>query len=498
MNILLVYPEFLDTFWSWKKNVKFVGKKAAFPPPGLLLIARMLPESWNLKLVDLNVNQLENKDIEWADKVFISAMITQKDSTNEIIAQCKKLSRPVVLGGPIFEIGSDKFLDAGCFFIGEAEDIICEFLEDVNNGAQKRIYKGNGFPDLVNSKTSMWSLIDHRDYASMIMQIGRGCPYGCTFCNVAGINGRVPRLRPERVFFAELEELYETGFRGAILLADDNVIGNKAKALVILSQLVNWQKEHNYPFEFTAEFPITLADDPELMDVLVVAGFRKVFLGLETPNRASLLECGKLQNANRDMVACVRKIQEHGLIPMSGFIVGFDSDSPDNFDNQMINFIQETGIVIAMVGVLQAPPGSKLYVKLEIEGRLLNAASGNNTDCEPNFAPKMPKERLIQGYKRIIKTIYSPNKYYERIRKFLENYNPSGRPKKKFSMSDFKALMMANLWIGLLGGLKVSYYYWKSLFYVIFSKKRRAFADVVALHIYGAHLREIAKGIRDS
>ena len=501
MNVLMAYPRFKRTFWGYDDILFFVGKKAAFTPAGLLQLAGQLPKSWNIRLVDLNVRRLTKKDIRWADLVFVSAMRTQEDSATEIFALCKRFGKPVALGGPILRSGCERFPTVGHFFFGEAEETMPRFVDDWEKNKAERIYSAEYFPSLANSKPSLWRLVDLSNYSAAIIQIGRACPYGCEFCDVGDINGRVPRFRPDYVIFAELDALYETGFRGSVLLADDNIIGHKAKAKKILSQLAVWQEQHGYPFRFTGEFDITLADDPELMAVVGKAGFRKIFLGVETFSKASLVGCGKLQNVRypdgspRDMKVCIQTLQEYGFVTMSGFIAGFDSDNPNTFDTEMICGIREAGIVIAMPGVLTAPCGSKLYQRYEKEGRLRSHSSGNNTDWEPNFVPKMPLARLKEGYINIVRTIYDPKEYYRTICKFLEHYNPSHRSSRKLSLDNLKIMLKGILWIGLLGGPRVSYYFWKSLREVFSVKKPRAFADVLDAQIRGVHFRRVAKEI---
>jgi len=498
MKALFGYPEFERTFWNYKYTLKFVGKRAAFPPTGLLTVAAMLPWRWQKKLVDINVCQLSDEQIDWADIVFISAMIAQKPSTMEVISRCRKLGKKIVLGGPILETGCQEFGEVDHLFLGEAEDTLPLFLQDLEAGRPKKVYDGRGqFPDIAKTPIPLWKLNNPEHYASGLLQFSRGCPFRCKFCNIAAMNGRNPRTKPPANLLRELAAMHDAGFRGSVLFADDNLIGNKAKAKEMLRELVLWQEDRDFPFRFTAEVPITIADDPELMQLMVGAGFDKVFLGLETPIRASLIECGKLQNAQRDMGACIKKIQNSGLQPMSGFIVGFDSDPPATFADEMIDFIQGTGIVVAMVGVLQAPPGTELYARLEKEGRIENEASGNNTDCRPNFVPEMPVETLVAGYKKIVGTVYSPNKYYERIRVFLREHNASRRIGGRTNASDFKAFLRSIWYIGLFGGWRTSWYYWKTLFVAFFSY-RQAFPKAVALWIYGAHFQKIAKEITKS
>lgn len=503
-RVLLVYPEFSETFWDLRHLLRILSKKSAFPPLGLLMVAAMLPKSWQKRLVDMNVCKLKDKDIEWADHVFIGAMVTQRDSAKRVVTRCKELGRPVSVGGPILEMSTDEFPDAQHLFLGETEETLPVFLSDLEAGRAKRVYSAEGFPSLANVPVPLWDLVEPKNYVSAMVQYNKGCPFRCKFCNVDKLNGRRPRSKSPEQFLCEVSAIFERGFRGPLFIASDNVMGDKQQVKEMLRQLAGWQDENRYPFTITAEADITLADDEELMRLMVRAGFKQVFLGIETPNRSSLIECDKMQNVycrngeDRDLAACVRTIQRHGLIPMSGFIVGFDNDPPGTFDTIMINFIQETGIAVAMPGVLQAIPGTGLHRRLEREGRLKESWVGNNTDCMPNFVPIMPIERLIQGYKKIIKIIYSPRGYYERIRNLLKNYNPAKRPKRKIGPIGLMPLIRANLWVGLLSGPKTGYYYWKSLLSTLLSRKWRAFADVVALQIYGAHFHKFVMQIQES
>ena len=496
MNILLVYPEFSETFWSWKYLLKLIGKKAAFPPLGLLTVAAMLPKLWNIKLVDLNVCKLTVEDIIWADYVFISAMLAQNNSTQDIIAHCNRLRVPVILGGPILEMGHEKFAGAESFFYGEVENTLQEFLEDLGRGTVKKIYPPKNFPNLNTCPVPLWGLVNTKDYACMLVQYGRGCPFRCTFCNIVAINGRVPRVKSSEQFLCELDAIYKTGFRGRIMFADDNLIGNKTAVREMLPWLIRWQQAHGYPFSFSVEVDIRIADEPDLMYKMVLAGFRSVFLGIETPNKASLEECGKTQNLNRDIVADVKKIHNHGLSVMSGFIIGFDADGPNVFEEH-VRFYRQSGIVFPMTGILQVGLGTALHARLKKEGRLLAGASGNNTDWLPNFVTKMPLETLVKGYKHLWRTIYSPREYYERMRVFLRDYNTSNRVARRMIATDLRAFVVSIFCIGVFGGFETSYYYWKTLFLALF-KHPRAFPDAVADQISGWHFRQIAESIQKS
>jgi len=494
MNILLVYPKYPNTFWSWETILKIVHKKAAFPPLGLLTVAAMLPASWQKKLIDMNVSDLKNEDLGRADYVFVSAMITQRESAREVIRHCNRLGVKVIAGGPLFTTGYEEFDGVDHFIVGEAEDTLPVFLGDLEKGCAKKIYISDVRPDVAKTPIPLWELINPKNYVSLSVQFSRGCPFDCEFCDIVVMNGRVPRVKCPDQVLRELDAIHKTNFHGMVLIVDDNFIGNKVKVKAMLSELINWQEKNHFPFSFSTEASINLADEGELMDMMVKAGFNQVFLGLETPSPAGLAECGKFQNKNRDVVASIKKIQRHGLHPLGGFIVGFDSDPKEIFEQQ-IEFIQKAGVVVAMVGMLQALPKTRLYERLSREGRILRASSGNNTDCFLNFRPKMDQKVLMDGYKKIIGTIYSPKKYYERMCTFLREYNPYSKKDRRMNWASLKAFARSVWYIGLNGRWVDKWYYWKMLF-VGFFKYRRAFPEVVAMLIYGLHLREVAKSIQ--
>lgn len=493
MKALLVYPECPDdTFWSFKHALKFISKKAVHPPLGLLTVAAMLPEEWEKKLVDMNVTKLKNKDIEWADFVFVSAMAVQKESVKKLISRCKEMDVKIVAGGPLFTAGYENSEDIDHFVLNEAEITLPPFLNDLKNGCAKHIYTSNEFSEnefsnLKETPVPLWELIDMKKYASMNIQYSRGCPFNCEFCDITVLFGRKVRTKSKDQILAELESLYSHGWRGGIFFVDDNFIGNKVKLKKeILPAIIDWMEKRKHPFVFSTEASINLSDDEELMRLMVQAGFNKVFVGIETPDEESLAECGKFQNKNRDLVACVKKIQQFGLEVTGGFIVGFDSDDLSIFERQ-IEFIQKSGIVTAMVGLLNAPRGSRLYKRLVKEDRLLKNPSGDNTDFSINFIPKMDYETLINGYKKIIKEIYSHKPYYERVKRFLREYKPQKKT-SNFHFSRIGAFFKSILFLGVMG--KGRRHYWKLLFWTIF-KRPRLFSLAITLTIYGSHFRKI-------
>ena len=488
MKILLVYPQYPDTFWSFKHALKFVSKKAAFPPLGLLTVAAMLPEKWENKLVDMNVTKLADGDIKWADYVFISAMVVQKESANEVISRCNKLGTKIVAGGPLFTAGHEEFDGVDHFVLGEAEVTLNPFLEDLENGCAQHIYASDAHPDINNTPIPLWALINMKHYSSMSLQYSRGCPFNCEFCDIIILNGRKPRTKDKQQLISELNALYDHGWRGSLFIVDDNFIGNKRKLKAeILPALIDWKNEKKYPFAFFTEASIDLADDEELVHLMVNAGFDMVFIGIETPNEESLVECAKSQNQNRDLVASVKKLQRSGLEVQGGFITGFDSDPESIFQSQ-IDFIQKSGIVTAMVGLLNAPRGTKLYQRLKSEGRLLNAFSGNNTDYSLNFVPKMSYDKLLAGYRYILDTIYSPKQYYERIRTFLRVYKPPRTKAGKIQIHHVKAFLGSIWFLGIHG--KGKRHYWK-LFISYLLQSPPKFARFIVLTVYGYHFRKV-------
>lgn len=490
MRILLVYPQYPETFWSFKHALKFVSKKAAFPPLGLLTVAAMLPREWDKKLVDMNVTGLSDKEIEWADYVFISAMAVQKDSAENVIGRCKRLGAKIVAGGPLFTTGYKEFVEVDHFVLNEAEITLPLFLDDLRNERAKHIYTSDKWPGLTTTPIPLWELIDMKKYSSMSVQYSRGCPFDCEFCDIVVLNGHVPRTKGAGQLLKELDEFYTRRWRGSVFIVDDNFIGNKRKLKAeILPAIIEWMKKRKNPFSLFTEASINLADDEELVRLMVEANFNMVFVGIETPNEASLAECGKSQNRNRDLVASVRKLQNYGLQVQGGFILGFDSDPPSIFEN-LIGFIQKTGIVTAMVGLLNAPIGTKLYRRLKEEKRLLSDFSGDNTDCTMNFIPRMEYKNLINGYKKVIDTIYSPKQYYERIKTFLQEYKPIGAEVFRPQFEHVKAFVKSVWFLGIIG--KGRQYYWRLLAWTL-ARRPQSFSMSVILAIYGFHFRKIAE-----
>jgi len=448
----MVYPHYPDTFWSFRHALKIVSKRAAFPPLGLLTVAAMLPQEWDKKLIDMNAATLTDRDIKWADYVFISAMVVQRDSVKEVIRRCKRLGARTVAGGPLFSSEYEEFQDDIDYLVlNEAESTLPLFLEDLGKGCAKRIYTSKERPDIRKTPVPVWSLLNTKRYTTMNIQYSRGCPFDCEFCDIIVLNGNRPRTKTKDQLLAELDALYNRGWREGVFIVDDNFIGNKRKLKEeILPAMIKWQENKNFPFGFLTEASINLADDEELMQLMVKAGFETVFIGIESPNEESLVECNKNQNTNRDLIASVKKIQNYGMQVHGGFILGFDSD-PDSIFKSQLNFIQKSGIVTAMVGLLNAPRGTRLYQRLKKEDRLLDESTGDNTDYTMNFVPKMGHEKLINGYRHVLTTIYSSKQYYKRVKIFLKEYKPrkrKGLPQLRFR--HIRALLRSRWVVGVL------------------------------------------------
>ena len=492
LKALLVYPKYPETYWSFSHALPFIGKKAVFPPLGLLTVAAMLPKEWEVRLIDLNVNRLSDSALLWADYVFVSAMTIQKQSTRVLLSRCRALGVKTVGGGPLFTSCHDEFPELDHLVLGEAEVTLPRFLEDLAGGTPRRSYFAGARPDISLTPLPRWDLIDPRKYAAMNVQYSRGCPFDCEFCDITQLFGQKPRTKQADQMIAELEALAVRGWRGGVFFVDDNFIGDKRKLKrEVLPAIIAWMKQRGHPFYFYTEASIDLADDPALMEMMVSAGFQEVFIGIESPEDDALKETGKIQNRNRDLVASVQRIQRAGLQVQGGFIVGFDNDSPAVFEKQL-RFIQESGIVTAMVGLLTVLRGTRLHGRLSGEGRIISGSNGDNTEISLNYIPLMNSQVLIAGYQRLVRTIYSPDYFYPRLMTFLKEYRLSLSGPSPFAMlqwSDIRAFLRSMLFLGIIGRERL--HYWKVFFWSLL-RRPRLFPLVITLTIYGYHFRTVA------
>ncbi|MCE0523205.1 MAG: DUF4070 domain-containing protein [Methylacidiphilales bacterium] len=486
MNILLVYPEIPDTFWSFKYALKFIGKKAAFPPLGLLTVAALLPRQWPKRLIDLNIRRLRNADLEWADYVFLSGMTVQRDSAREVIERCNALGVPVVAGGPLFTTEFETISGVAHFVLNEAEITLPMFLDDLRLGVPQPVYRTGEFADIRTTPMPLWELAELKKYATMNLQYSRGCPFQCEFCNVTALFGHRPRTKTAQQVLAELNYLKKLGWKGKVFFVDDNLIGNKHHLMKeLLPPLIEWQRAGG-GMPFLTEASINISDDPRLMEMMREAGFESVFVGIETPSEESLAECNKKQNAGRDLISDIKRIQRAGLEVQGGFIVGFDSDTSSIFQRQ-IDFIQKSGIVVAMVGLLQAVKGTRLYDRLQSEGRLRGSTSGDNVDGTTNIVTRMDEEQLLAGYQKILNAIYSPRNFYARLQTFLREYRVP-KVREDLTVRRFGAFIRSIFSIGIFG--RERFYYWKLLLWTLFARPR-LMPQTVTMAIYGIHFRTV-------
>jgi len=370
--------------------------------------------------------------------------------------------------------------------LNEAELTLPPVLADLSNGCAQRVYATSEYPDIHQTPVPLWRLANLKHYDTISIQFSRGCPFNCDFCNVTSLLGHRPRTKTAAQIIAELDSLHALGWRKSVFFVDDNFIGNKKQIKTeVLPALIEWRKGKN-GMSFNTEVSINLADDPELLNLMVAAGFETVFVGIETPNEDSLAECSKSQNKGRDLVESVKQLQRAGLQVQGGFIVGFDSDSPSIFQQQ-IDFIQKSGIVTAMVGLLQAPLGTRLYERMQKEGRLVHEFSGDNVDGSTNIIPRMGMEPLREGYRKILSQIYAPKLYYERVRTFLREYQPP-RIRVQLEPQYILALWRSIYQLGIRGVERIQY--WRLFFWALF-RRPRLFPLAITFAIYGFHFRQV-------
>ena len=503
MNALLIYPEFPDTYWSFKHALKFLGKHAAQPPLGLMTVAALLPASWNKRLIDTNVERLRDRDLAWADVVLLSGMHIQRDSLAAIVDRCRARGLRTVVGGPIASSLSFADLGADHVVIGESEALIGDLALHLEQGTAKPIYQAAERPEMTTSPLPDLSLIKMRRYSTMAVQYSRGCPFNCEFCDIIEIYGRRPRTKAVAQVLAELDQLFAAGWREAVFIVDDNFIGNKTRARELCVALAQWRSQHKKSFDFLTEASLNLADDPELMQGMKDAGFVSDFLGIETPDVPGLIATNKLQNTRRSLLDSVATIQSYGMQVMGGFILGFDTDRDDIFD-RMVEFIQKSGIPIAMVGLLQAMPGTQLFRRLGKEGRIVDAGGGDNTGDRLNFLPQMDAARLVEGYRSVLKRIYSSAAYYERVKLYLSRTQP--KPEKKsgrqrvsrqqwVTRANARAFVTSIVRQGIFGQQRWSY--WKFLLAVA-TRYRHCVGAAMTLAVMGYHLQVMTRRLSEA
>jgi radical SAM superfamily enzyme YgiQ (UPF0313 family) len=485
LKALLVWPRFPKSYWGQEYVLPLIGKAAVLPPLGLITAAALLPRHWQLRLVDLNIESLDDRDIAWADVVMLSAMRIQRDSFDEVVRRARALGKRVVAGGPYVTTAPEEVPGIDHLVVGEAEDVLPELarLLEMGDPAPARL-AAEARPDVSKTPIPRFDLLRVDRYDCMSVQFSRGCPFACEFCDIIEIFGRVPRTKTPDQFLTELDAVRATGFRGPVFVVDDNFIGNKVAARKMLARLSGWSREHHEPFNFFTEASVNLADDDRLVAGLVAAGFSAVFVGIETPSREALLETNKRQNTHLDLELAIDKLVRSGLDVMAGFIVGFDADDETIFDRQY-QFISRSPISMAMIGILTALPGTQLWRRLAAEGRLHGGSEGDAA-YRPNFATRLPEAVLVAGYRRLLSRVYEPRAYFDRALRGLSLQRNLSPPRHRRSLRYSAGALARSLWKqGLRGRYRTEY--WRFLARATLAAPSH-FARAVALAIHGEHM----------
>lgn len=468
IKVLMVWPRFPSSFWSFQGMTNsLISEKAFQPPLGLITVAALCPKEWKIRLIDRAFEDLLDADILWADLVMVSAMQVQRDDVREILGRARALGRRTMIGGPYASSEPEMLLSlADHVVVGEPDEVFQQIATDLETGTPRRFYTIHEKPDIHRTPVPRFDLLKIERYASMSVQFSRGCPFQCEFCDIITLYGRKPRTKSSSQVMAELDALFDLGWRKPIFMVDDNFIGNHKLALELAQELEQWQKAHDYPFVFYTEASIDLAQRPALIEAMVKANFFSVFVGIESPSKDSLREARKFQNLRQDALDCIRFIQERGLWVMGGFIIGFDSDTEDIFERQ-VEFIERAAIPWAMVGFLQAPPTTPLYDRMVKEGRLVEHSVTSNF-LPPNFRTVLPLPVLLEGMRGTLLSIYSPPSFYDRAFRSLLHWKICRYQRSpRYSVSYRLGVVLRSVWYQ---GIRSSYRkaYWKFLLQLLF------------------------------
>lgn len=490
---LLVYPKNPLTFWSYDESLKLIGRKCLFPPLGLLTIAGLLPPDYEVRLVDENVELLKDEDISWADVVLTSSMIIHWKSLEEVIARANALGTPILNGGPLPTQYHDGIAGEAVFYLGEAEngfiDVVEAMVQDPAAGGRRVVDRRGKFKSLESTPLPRWDLIDPDVYATMTIQVTRGCPESCTFCNIPSLYGKTTRLRERSRTAQELDALYDTGWRGMVMIVDDNFVGNRDAIRTILEEeIAPWQKERRYPFQLYTQASIRLADDAPLMEAMHQAGFESVFIGIESPSAESLKFMGAQKNLQGDtpLIEKIRVLQRNGLQVLAGFIVGFDTDPPDIAD-LTIDLLQESGITVAMAGILGVLPDTPDYKRYKRMGRLVEdvkyTGDSGLFNHELSFVPNIDREELFARHRKIVETINSPDRIFERCLTLLRHQKRPPLCSMPVGGWAIKAALRSVWYQGIMGSYRR--HYWRYLGVALIKHPRRfvyAFTMAVLAH----------------
>jgi radical SAM superfamily enzyme YgiQ (UPF0313 family) len=436
MNVLLLYPLFPKSFWSFEKMLDLIDRKVMLPPLGLVTVAAILPQEWNYKLVDRNVRDVTEEEWDWADTVIMSAMIVQKEDMLAMIKESKRRGKLVGVGGPYPTALSGEVAEADYLILDEGEMTLPMFVEAVNKGEKSGVFRAkNGErPDVTTTPVPRFDLLQLDAYGEMSVQFSRGCPFQCEFCDIIVLYGRKPRTKNPEQILAELQCLYDLGWRRSIFMVDDNFIGNKRNVKLFLKQLQPWMVEHGFPFSFSTEASVDLANDQEMLDMMVACNFGAVFLGIETPDEESLAMTQKFQNTRDSLSESVEKIAKSGIRVMAGFIIGFDGEKA-GAGQRIVNFVEKTAIPTALFSMLQALPDTALWHRLIKENRLRSQeveTAGSQTSLM-NYIPTRPLEDIAREYVEAFWDLYEPSKFLGRTYRHFLMLGEAKYPKKENS-----------------------------------------------------------------
>jgi radical SAM superfamily enzyme YgiQ (UPF0313 family) len=499
MRVLLLYPLFPKTFWSFEKILELVGRKVLLPPLGLITAAAILPQDWDYKLVDRNVRDVTEAEWDWADLVILSAMIVQKADLLDQIREAKRRGKRVAVGGPYPTSVPEDSIEAGVDYLilDEGEITLPMFVEAIQQGQPAATFraKDGEKPDVTTTPVPRYDLLELDAYDSMSVQFSRGCPFQCEFCDIIVLYGRKPRTKAPAQLLRELDCLYQLGWRRAVFMVDDNFIGNKRNVKLFLQELKGWMAAHDYPFSFNTEASVDLAQDEELLELMLACNFNAVFLGIETPDADSLELTKKFQNTRSSMEESVDKINRAGLRIMAGFIIGFDGEKPGAGD-RIIDFVERTAIPTAVFGLLQALPNTALWHRLEKEGRLHGNKSDGNQFSLMNFVPTRPVEEIAQEYVHAFCTLYEPSRFLARTYRHFLHLAPSPCPVPfRFpSRADLRALAIVIWRQGFQRSTR--WQFWRQLFSIL-QHNPGVWDHYVTVCAHAEHFIEYRQIVRD-
>jgi radical SAM superfamily enzyme YgiQ (UPF0313 family) len=468
IKTLMVWPKIPESFWTFAGMMRLLREKVVLPPLGLITVAALCPKEWDIRLIDQGVDDLSDADILWADLVMVSGMRVQRKGFEEVLARARRLGRRTIVGGPYPSSEPDEALKlADHVVVGEPDEVFSEIAKDLEGGSARRLYRIETKPDVTKTPVARFDLLKTDLYASMAIQFSRGCPFQCEFCDIIALYGRKPRTKLPRQVMAELDALLKLGWKKQVFVVDDNFIGNHRLALGLARELEKWQQAHGYPLTFYTQASMDLARHPALIEAMVKANFLHVFVGVESPSEASLTEARKLQNLSQDPMESIKILQGGGLWVAAGFILGFDSDTEDIFEQQVV-FIERAAVPWAMINFLHAVPRTALYDRMKKEGRLTELSVHNSDSTPPNFQTVLPRLVLLKGFQRILTSIYDPTKFYERAWRSLQAWQTRNcqRPAQQPGLVEIAKIVLRSIWHqGLRSFYRRSY--WKYFLRVV-------------------------------